>query len=342
MNRKQYIHENVVHNFMKDEDGNLINTIQNYADFAAAGIEFIPVVGTIAGNVADLVSAGVDVAQGEYDDAAIRALQSVPGLGQAALLTKFGSKGVGKLLGTGLTTKKAKVATQFGPSVGVGVYDAGKDAYDEFKSAMNQKQDEMDQGQGEQQKQSITPQQMAQLLSRKRNTGLVTPGTLQKFRESLEYTSQDITRCIIEANVKTKLVDLGTGKLTPVRYRPKGKGKPKGKDKDDKITVKPEKTGTEKVLTALGLGGPALGIGAAFGIPMLLGSGSFGFGTSETTPQGQGRAAGSGPEPGAGSLGSGASSIIDRLAMMYGYIPGFNPASADLGALGRRVGAVKA
>ena len=144
-------------------------------------------------------------------------------------MTKFGSKGVGKLLGTGLTTKKAKVATQFGPSVGVGVYDAGKDAYDEFKSAMNQKQDEMDQGQGEQQKQSITPQQMAQLLSRKRNTGLVTPGTLQKFRESLEYTSQDITRCIIEANVKTKLVDLGTGKLTPVRYRPKGKGKPKGK-----------------------------------------------------------------------------------------------------------------
>ena len=75
---------------------------------------------------------------------------------------------------------------------------------------------------------------------------------------------------------------------------------------------------------------------------MLLGSGSFGFGTSETTPQGQGRAAGSGPEPGAGSLGSGASSIIDRLAMMYGYIPGFNPASAALGALGRRVGAVKA
>ena len=83
MNRKQYVHENVVHNFMKDEDGNVINTIQNYADFAAMGLDFIPVVGTVAGSAIDAGSALVDVAQGEYGDAAIRGIQAIPGVGAA-------------------------------------------------------------------------------------------------------------------------------------------------------------------------------------------------------------------------------------------------------------------
>ena len=59
------------------------------------------------------------------------------------------------------------------------------------------------------------------------------------------------------------------------------------------------------------------------------------FGQSDTSdPQGQGSQTGS-RQPDTGGR-----SIIDRLAMMYGYIPGFNPASLAVGALGKRVGAM--
>ena len=47
-----------------EEDGGIVDTIQNYADVVSAGASFIPVVGQGVGAVMDLASGAVDVAQG--------------------------------------------------------------------------------------------------------------------------------------------------------------------------------------------------------------------------------------------------------------------------------------
>lgn len=75
-----------------EEDGGIVDTIQNYADVVSAGASFIPVVGQGVGAVMDLASGAVDVAQGQYGDAAMRggmaAASVIPFAGGAAKLGK--------------------------------------------------------------------------------------------------------------------------------------------------------------------------------------------------------------------------------------------------------------
>jgi hypothetical protein len=75
-----------------EEDGGIVDTIQNYADVVSAGASFIPVVGQGVGAVMDLASGAVDVVQGQYGDAAMRggmaAASVIPFAGGAAKLGK--------------------------------------------------------------------------------------------------------------------------------------------------------------------------------------------------------------------------------------------------------------
>lgn len=75
-----------------EEDGGIVDTIQNYADVVSAGASFVPVVGQGVGAVMDLASGAVDVAQGQYGDAAMRggmaAASAIPFAGGAAKLGK--------------------------------------------------------------------------------------------------------------------------------------------------------------------------------------------------------------------------------------------------------------
>ena len=89
MNRKQYILEKVEKNTdLLGFKGKDIDKIQSYIDFFG----LIPGVGDIA----DIVSAGVDVAQGQLGDAGIRAIQAAPVIGTAAGITnKVARTGLG-------------------------------------------------------------------------------------------------------------------------------------------------------------------------------------------------------------------------------------------------------
>ena len=346
MNRKQYVHENVVHNFMKDEDGNVINTIQNYVDLAAMGLEFVPVVGTVAGNVLDAGSALVDVAQGEYGDAGIRALQAVPGLGAAALATKLGAKGIGKMTGKALTSTPSKVATSaagFAPGLfGGGEEGADDESTEASKNAAQAASDSQE---------LVRNFAASQLLGKKQH---IKHGTLQTF----ESVSSDITRCLLESAGQTVTRMIG-GK--PYKFKPKpndtgidltperserieikhsgggletnvprrGGDGPDGPDTPD---TKDKKSGLLARTLAPGLG-PAALLGTVFGLPMAVGK-LYGSDTSAPVGQGPG-SKGDGDMPAQG----GVASVLDRLSAVYGFIPGFNPAGAAIGALGRRVGA---
>ena len=99
MNRKQYILEKVEKNTdLLGFKGKDIDKIQSYADFFG----LIPGVGDIA----DIVSAAVDVAQGQYGDAGIRAIQAAPGIGTVAGITNKGARA-----GLGLASMVAPFAS---------------------------------------------------------------------------------------------------------------------------------------------------------------------------------------------------------------------------------------
>ncbi len=86
MNRKQYILEKVEKNTdLLGFKGKDIDKIQSYIDFFG----IIPGVGDIA----DILSAGVDVAQGQLGDAGIRAIQAAPGIGTVAGITNKVARG---------------------------------------------------------------------------------------------------------------------------------------------------------------------------------------------------------------------------------------------------------
>ena len=207
MNRKQYVHENVVHNFMKDEDGNVTNTVQNYMDIVNAGLDFAGPPGMVIGNVLDAGSALVDVAQGEYGDAGMRAIQAIPGLGSLGLATKLGAKGVGKVVSKGLTSTPSKLTATTTP-IGIGAVSAVKDSLsgekegekgeegvdDELKSSEKTAAQDASDSQ-----ELIRNFQMNQIFGNKR---IVQHGTLQTF----ESVSSDITRCIMESTIKDKFV----------------------------------------------------------------------------------------------------------------------------------------
>lgn len=74
----------------EDEEPNFIDQVQSVADLVSAGISFVPVVGQAVGAAIDVASAGVDLAQGQYGDAAMRgtmaAASAIPFAGGAVKL----------------------------------------------------------------------------------------------------------------------------------------------------------------------------------------------------------------------------------------------------------------
>ena len=74
----------------EDEEPNFIDKAQNVADLVSAGVSFVPVVGQAVGAAIDVASAGVDLAQGQYGDAAMRggmaAASAIPFAGGAVKL----------------------------------------------------------------------------------------------------------------------------------------------------------------------------------------------------------------------------------------------------------------
>jgi len=319
--RKQYVHENVVHNFMKDEDGNVINTIQNYADLVAMGLDFVPVFGTAASAVIDAGSALVDVAQGEYGDAAIRGIQTIPGVGSAALATKLGAKGIGKMTGKALASTPSKIATNaagFVPGlVGGGEEGADDESTTASKNAAQAASDSQE---------LVRNFAASQLLGNKR---IIKHGTLQTF----ESVSSDITRCVILENIKTQGARRTLGRMGGRNRRPDAPDGPRRDgDGPDGPDAKDKQRGLLARTLAPGLG-PAALLGTVFGLPMAVGKL---YGSDTSAPAGQGPGSqGDGDMPAQG----GVASVLDRLSAVYGFIPGFNPAGAAIGALGRRVGA---
>lgn len=81
----------------EDEEPSFIDKAQNVADLVSAGVSFVPVVGQAVGAAIDVASAGVDLAQGQYGDSAMRggmaAASAIPFAGGALKLGKA-AKGV--------------------------------------------------------------------------------------------------------------------------------------------------------------------------------------------------------------------------------------------------------
>lgn len=81
----------------EDEEPSFIDKAQNVADLVSAGVSFVPVVGQAVGAAIDVASAGVDLAQGQYGDAAMRggmaAASAIPFAGGAVKLGRA-AKGV--------------------------------------------------------------------------------------------------------------------------------------------------------------------------------------------------------------------------------------------------------
>ena len=336
----------------QDAEGNFVD---DYLQPGMAVAGLFPVFG----NFADLASAGIDVAQGQYGDAGLNVLAAVPGFGQFVTGTKLGAKAVGALGKAEKPVTALARASKSKPAVAASV--VGPFAIPYAYDAMTGTPQDSTQDSTQQNPFQLDPQVVRSAIAGRRGSGgTVTPGTLQTFRrftkESLEQTSTDITRCIMEnvkSEVVTKMIDMGTGKKQEVKFRMKDDDvkmmndlfgdtpdSPVRKTDGDSLTrlAKDAKARASDLLSGktgkAALGG--LGLAGIAGLPFLVRSM---FGQSDTSdPQGQGSQAG--PRQGdTGAMGGGRS-IIDRLAMMYGYIPGFNPASLAVGALGKRVGAM--
>ena len=177
----------------------------------------------------------------------------------------------------------------------------------------------------------------SQLLGKKQH---IKHGTLQTF----ESVSSDITRCLLERAGRERIVSggleaaMGSGRRRPPRApdAPDGPDGPRrdgdGPDGPDTPDTPEKKSGLLARTLAPGLG-PAALLGTVFGLPMAVGK-LYGSDTSAPVGQGPG-SKGDGDMPAQG----GVASVLDRLSAVYGFIPGFNPAGAAIGALGRRVGA---
>tara|TARA_R110001583_G_scaffold2828_10_gene19648 strand:- start:1362 stop:2345 length:984 start_codon:yes stop_codon:yes gene_type:complete len=324
LNRKQYIQENIatdslktvgkgIHDFMKDDES-IIDTIQNYGDIAG----MIPVVG----NIVDLASAGVDVLQGQFGDAGMRTIQAVPGFGQAALGTKLGAKGLSKLgvlqrptraLATVSKSKPAAAASVVAPFAS-GAVQGVKDATGTGTETETEKSAESETAMATADNQQAIARDMglaqavaAFQMAARQGPRVIKHGTLQRF----ESVSVDITRCLLE-NAKTRAAREAARRVL--------------RGEDDKKQGLVSRT----LVPGLGVG---TAIAAAIGLPLAVGK-LYGRDTSEPSGQGPGS-----KDASDGGVGQGTAGVLDRLSALYGFIPGFNPAGAALGALGRRVGA---
>jgi hypothetical protein len=168
--------------------------------------------------------------------------------------------------------------------------------------------------------QAVTALQMAA----RQGPRVIRHGTLQTF----ESVSADITRCLLEKTGKERIVSSGIEAVAGAGKKPKVKGTP------DAPTVTPEdkKQGLLSRFLVPGLG-VGTGIAAAIGLPLAVGKL---YGSDASDPSGQGPGS---KDAADGGVGQGTAGVLDRLSALYGFIPGFNPAGAALGALGRRVGA---
>ena len=336
MNRKQYIIEQVKKAEKPESTSDYIDRLQGYADF----VGLIPGVGDIV----DVGSALVDVAQGQYGDAAFRGAAALPLVGSAI----GASKGVRRALG--LASIAAPAAGGVMRALQPDDAPAGDGGRAEVQKAVKQKTDEFDKmSKPEKPEESESDENKGKFdISSMYNTRMISHAPIQQFRSlqvasfqhSLDNTTDVLTESIIKrgAEYATDLIKKLTGKG----------GKKAGKETAEEAAERLAKETAEKAakgtpirstvkaLTGGGLGSMAL-IGGGAAAAGLLGNM---FGTSGIEAGGQPLVPGSGGQA-AGDSGVGAvGSVIDRLTSAYGYIPGFNPAGLAIQTLGKRVGAV--
>ena len=335
MNRKQYITEQVKKAEKPPEStSDYIDRLQGYADF----VGLIPGVGDIV----DVGSALVDVAQGQYGDAAFRGAAALPLVGSAI----GASKGVRRALG--LASIAAPAAGGVMRALQPDDAPAGDGGRAEVQKAVKQNTAKLDQ-KAEKPEESESDENKGKFdISSMYNTRMISHAPIQQFRSlqvasfqhSLDNTTDVLTESIIKrgAEYATDLIKKLTGKG----------GKKAGKETAEEAAERLAKETAEKAakgtpirstvkaLTGGGLGSMAL-IGGGAAAAGLLGNM---FGTSGIEAGGQPLVPGSGGQA-AGDSGVGAvGSVIDRLTSAYGYIPGFNPAGLAIQTLGKRVGAV--
>jgi hypothetical protein len=333
MNRKQYITEQVKKAEKPESTSDYIDRLQGYADF----VGLIPGVGDIV----DVGSALVDVAQGQYGDAAFRGAAALPLVGSAI----GAGKGVKRALG---------LASIAAPAAG-GVMralqpddTAGDGGRAEVQKAVKQKTAQLDQ-KPEKPEEAESDEDKGKFdISSMYNTRMISHAPIQQFRSlqvssfqhSLDNTTDVLTESIIKrgAEYATDLIKKLTGKggKKAGSETAEEAAERLAKETAEKAAKPKPIRSTVKALTGGGLGSMAL-IGGGAAAAGLLGNM---FGTSGIEAGGQPLVPGSGGQA-VGDSGVGAvGSVIDRLTSAYGYIPGFNPAGLAIQTLGKRVGAV--
>jgi len=330
MNRKQYILEQVKKAEKPESPSDYIDRLQGYADF----VGLIPGIG----DVVDIGSALVDVAQGQYGDAAFRGAAALPIVGSAI----GAGKGVRKALGLASIAAPAAGGVMRALQPDDAAEDGGRA---EVQKAVKQKTDEFDKmSKPEKPEEAESDEDESKFdISSMYNTRLISHAPLQQFRslqtnsfqQKLDNTTDILTESIIKrgAEALTDLMKRITGKATKKTGEEGSEAAAKAAAKAAK--PKPIRTAL-KVGTGAGLSSAAL-LGAGIAAPALLG-GMFGAGGVDAG--GQPLVPGSGQQ-GVGDSGMGAvGSVVDRLTSAYGYIPGFNPAGLAIQTLGKRVGAV--
>ena len=334
MNRKQYIIEQVKKAEKTESTSDYIDRLQGYADF----VGLIPGVGDIV----DVGSALVDVAQGQYGDAAFRGAAALPLVGSAIGLGKGAKRALG------LASIAAPAAGGVMRALQPDDAPAGDGGRAEVQKAVKQNTAKLDQ-KAEKPEESESDENKGKFdISSMYNTRMISHAPIQQFRSlqvasfqhSLDNTTDVLTESIIKrgAEYATDLIKKFTGKG----------GKKVGKETAEEAAERAAREAAEKAakgtpirstvkaLTGGGIGSMAL-IGGGAAAAGLLGNM---FGTSGIEAGGQPLVPGSGGQA-VGDSGVGAvGSVIDRLTSAYGYIPGFNPAGLAIQTLGKRVGAV--
>ena len=320
MNRKRYILEKV----KEETPSEMIDRLQGYADFVGLIPGF--------GDVVDLASAGVDVLQGQYGDAAFRGAAALPIVGSAL----GANKGLKSLLTVG------SIAAPFaGGVVRAAKDDKGDEEQPKIAANANLEQEiKKQQERAAKKAQKDSPSSSFDLpaMARLYNTRLVDPGPFvgQSFRESLEHTTNNL--------MEVRKV----GELLGSLFK-RNKKKTKGTDKPD--TEETKGTGLGKLVPGSpetlkkigGVGVPALTLAAAgLAIPIIPGLlGSIAGVESEFDAGGQPLVPGSGRRGGDAGI-SGVGNLLDRLTANYGRIDNYNPAAAGIDLVRRRATATAA
>ena len=338
MNRKQYITEQVKKAEKPESTSDYIDRLQGYADF----VGLIPGLGDIV----DVGSALVDVAQGQYGDAAFRGAAALPLVGSAIGLGKGAKKALG------LASIAAPAAGGVMRALQPDDAPAGDGGRAEVQKAVKQNTAKLDQ-KAEKPEESESDENKGKFdISSMYNTRMISHAPIQQFRSlqvasfqhSLDNTTDVLTESIIKrgAEYATDLIKKLTGKggkkagKETAEETAEEAAERLAKETAEKAAKKTPVKDTVKALTGVGLGSMTL-IGGGAAAAGLLGNM---FGTSGIEAGGQPLVPGSGGQA-VGDSGVGAvGSVIDRLTSAYGYIPGFNPAGLAIQTLGKRVGAV--